>query len=909
VELRSYFDCDNLIRALNHVIGAALAPSSGVLCRESVVMLRRAIVRIVDLCVRHAWPTILLGAVLMLGTAAFDVSQFSINTDVESLISQNLPWHERQVQLNRAFPQKGISVVVKAPTSEDAELATNQLAKAIEGDPDLFSSVGQPDSGEFFEQNGLMFGSLPDVKKTTAGLIQTRPFLSVLAADPSLRGVMKLLSFAGDGVQQGKLTLEQLSWPLSLANQTLNDLLSGKPAFFSWEELLQGHTLPQSERRHFIEAAPKLDFNTLQPGHEAAAAVHRAAAELDLKGHFGADVSLTGQVPMNDDQFSVIRASALRDTLTALLGVLVILWLALRSPKIILAVFFSLMVGLATTAALGLAMVGSFNLISIAFFVLFVGLGVDFGIQFSVRYRTERYELGELRAALTSAARKAGKPLALAAAATAVGFFSFLPTSYRGLSELGLIAGFGMLIAFACSITFVPAMLMVLNPAGEAEAIGFKVLAPVDDFLQRHRIAVIAGTILVVLAGVPLLFNLHFDFNPVDLQNPSSPSVVTYRELQKDAQTSGNDAEMLAPSLDQADAIAKRLSAVPEVSRALTLNNFIPTDQEQKIAVLKGAAGELDSVLHPSQQQAAPDDRENVEAIRSAADALSKAAGDTKGGDADLARQVAASLRRLADGDIGVRNKAEAALVPSLKYDLDRLSKSLAPETITTKTLPSKLVRDWMLPDGRARVQAMPRGDPNDINVLRNFARAVLRAEPNAAGAAVSYYESARTVTTAFIEAGVLALIAIAILLILALRRLTDVLLTLIPLLLAGAVTLEISVLWGLALNFANIVALPLLLGVGVAFKIYYIMAWRAGKTGLLQSTLTRAVVFSAMTNAIAFGSMWASNYPGMSSMGKMMALALLCTMAAAVLFQPVLMGRPRQIKPFVEDELPHAAE
>jgi predicted RND superfamily exporter protein len=148
-----------------------------------------------------------------------------------------------------------------------------------------------------------------------------------------------------------------------------------------------------------------------------------------------------------------------------------------------------------------------------------------------------------------------------------------------------------------------------------------------------------------------------------------------------------------------------------------------------------------------------------------------------------------------------------------------------------------------------------------------------------------------------------LALVGIAILLFIALRRVTDVLLTLIPLLIAGAVTLELSVIWGLALNFANIVALPLLLGVGVAFKIYYIMAWRAGKTGLLQSTLTRAVVFSAMTNAVAFGSMWASDYPGMSSMGKMMALALLCTMAAAVLFQPALMGRPRQTNPLPETE------
>jgi uncharacterized protein len=205
----------------------------------------------------------------------------------------------------------------------------------------------------------------------------------------------------------------------------------------------------------------------------------------------------------------------------------------------------------------------------------------------------------------------------------------------------------------------------------------------------------------------------------------------------------------------------------------------------------------------------------------------------------------------------------------------------------------------------------LPKGDANDTNVLRDFATAVLRAEPSATGGALSLYEPARTVTEAFLQAGILAIAAITILLFIALRRVTDVLMTLVPLLLAGAVTLEICVLDGLSLNFANIIALPLLLGVGVAFKIYYIVAWRAGKTGLLQSTLTRAVIFSAMTTGTAFGSMWASSYPGMSSMGKLMALALLCTMAFAVLFQPVLMGRPRQVKIYSEQDanLRQAAE
>src|SRR5262249_41687798 len=154
------------------------------------------------------------------------------------------------------------------------------------------------------------------------------------------------------------------------------------------------------------------------------------------------------------------------------------------------------------------------------------------------------------------------------------------------------------------------------------------------------------------------------------------------------------------------------------------------------------------------------------------------------------------------------------------------------------------IAAQWLRPDGRARVAAHPKGDPADTEVLRQFARAVLAVEPRASGGPLSIYETRHTGARGFIEAGFWALVSIALLLWIVLRRFTDVLLSLVPLLLAGVVTLEICVLIGLKLNFANIIALPLLLGVGVAFKIYYITAWRAGQTGLLQSPLTRAVIF-----------------------------------------------------------------
>jgi len=230
-----------------------------------------------------------------------------------------------------------------------------------------------------------------------------------------------------------------------------------------------------------------------------------------------------------------------------------------------------------------------------------------------------------------------------------------------------------------------------------------------------------------------------------------------------------------------------------------------------------------------------------------------------------------------------------------LKATLDDLRTLLKAQTITRENLPPALARDWVTPDGQARIDVAPKGDPNNNDVLRVFARAVQTVAPDATEGPITILEARRTVVTAFIVAGACALVSIAIILLITLRRISDVLLTLIPLLMAGVVTLEICVLIGMPLNFANIIALPLLLGVGVAFKIYYIMAWREGQTNLLQSVLTRAVTFSACTTATAFGSLWFSSHPGTSSMGKLLAISLMTTMAAAALFQPILMGKPRQ--------------
>jgi hopanoid biosynthesis associated RND transporter like protein HpnN len=856
-------------------------------------MLTSLIVRIIDFCTRNAWRVVAVGLVLALASGVYVARHFAINSDINALLSSDLSWRKREIVFEQAFRLfERIIVVVQAPTPELTGEATAALTQALAKNKDRFREVTQSGGGEFFASNGLLFQSPEDLGRSLAPLVQAEPLIHDLATDPSLRGLVSGLEDGLLGIQSHHIKLDDFTRVFNTFSDTLEKVIAGQPASFSWRVLVQGHPAQPSELRGFIEVHPVLDYSAIEAGHAATAAIRLAAAEIAPK--FQANVRLTGPVAMEDEEFATIKEGAVRNGLITVVIVLIILWLALRSARLIVAVFVNLFIGLALTAGLGLLMVGTLNLISVYFAVLFVGIGVDFGIQYSVRYRAERHELDDLKGAVLQAGKYVGAPLTLAAGATAAGFLSFLPTDYRGVSELGLIAGFGMLIAFATSITILPALIRLLNPPGEPDQLGFSLLAPVDRFLERQRIPIIAGTAIVVIAGLPLLYWLHFDFNPINLRDPNSESIATYLDLNRDPATNTNAIEIMAPSLSDAGVIAGRLSKLPEVSRVMTLASFIPDLQPEKLQLISDAAKKLAGAFDPKNALTPPTDAENVEALKEGADRLIEAAGDQIGPGASAAKRLSAALTAVAGANQALRAKAEDAFIQPLKTALGGLQASLQAQPVTQKSLPPGLVRDWTTPDGRARVEVAPKGDPSDNVATRQFARAVLAVEPNATEGPISILEAGHTIVRAFIVAGLWALLSIGILLWLVLRRIGDVLLTLVPLILAGVVTLEICVVIGLPLNFANIIALPLLLGVGVAFKIYYIMAWREGQTNLLQTSLTRAVFFSALTTATAFGSLWFSSHPGTASMGKLLALSLMSTLAAAVLFQPVLMGKPR---------------
>lgn len=851
---------------------------------------------LVRVCVSRARILVAVVIVLCLGMGYYVTRHFAMSTDTDALLSRELPWRVRQAAFDAAFPQNNadIVVVVDGQTPELGEAATAALAARLGAQARWFRSVERPDAGPFWEHESWLFASTEDVKKLISQLVKAQPFLGSMASDPSLRGLADTLSLTMKGLGDDTEAPQKLRAPIRGLADALQGLAGGAPRFFSWTTLISGDEPDARELRHIILVEPVLDFSRLQSAKSPIEAIRSSARLLQLDTLHGVRVRLTGAAPLQDEEFGTLAQRAGVISLLAGGAVILMLWFAVRSVRLIVPILATTLVGLMTATALGLALFHQFNVISVAFIPLFVGMGIDLGIQFSVRYRAERRPGIDVDAALCASARTMGKSLALAATAIAIGFLAFAPTAYYGVSQLGMIAGLGLFAALALNLTLLPALIALARPPGAPEREPSARLSMFDDYILGHRTLVLGVGAVAALICAGLLPLLHFDSDPMHLRSSSVESVATLADLMRDPDRTPNTLEVVRSDLATADRLANSFRADPTVGKARTLSSFIPTEQREKIALIADAANLLDLTLNPLDVATPPTDAQIIDSLIRAARKLRRAATQDPALLADT-RRLADELDRLAHDGRSARAQAEQILIPGFVTSLGQIRTLLHPEPVRLESLPPRLVRQWLSSDGRARLSVVPKGDSNDDALVSRFIAAGIKLAPDATGAAIYRQAYGRAVVDAFVEAGVLSFVAICGLLLITLRRVGDVAITMAPIVLTGLLTMGSCVLIGQPLNFANIIALPLLFGIGVAFHIYFVMAWRAGGSHLLASSLARGVFFSALATATGFGSLWASSHPGTASMGKLLMISLLWTLTSALLFQPALMGVARR--------------
>ena len=850
---------------------------------------------IVGIAARRAWLTVLAGLVITALALTATITRLGVSTDTDQLFAESLPWRQRDIAFNKAFPQFQdlLVAVIDGATPEIAEQTAIDIAARLAADTHHFKDVRRPDASPFLESNGLQFLETKDLSALLDGTIDAQPFLGQLSADPSARGLFAALGLVGIGVERGQADLAAFARPLVAFHQALASSLAGKPQPLSWQNLLAGSLSEQAGPYRFVLARPQLDYGALEPGGAASDTLRSAAAKLEFVANGMAHVRLTGAVALADEEFATVAQGAAVGTIGS--AALVMLWLvlAVRTWRLIVPIAATLVVGLVATTGFAALAVGRLNLVSVAFAILFVGIAVDFAIQFCVRTRETIGQAPDLRAALDISARRVGPQIFVAALATASGFLAFVPTDFSGVAELGLIAGCGMLIAFLTTMLFLPAAIMLCRPRAAGAEVGLAWGRPAEAALVGRTRVVLGLFVVLGLAGAVLLPRITFDSDPLHTKDPATEAMQTLGDLMANPLTNPYSVDILTANQAAADALAARLRKLPLVSDVLTLSSFVPEDQAPKLALLADAKGILASTLAP---RATPAPVTAADIRLSAKAALAQLAPAAKLAAGAPLIPITQDLEALAKAPDSVLLSTNAALTRFLPLQLQRLRTGLDSRPVAAADIPPDFARDWRLADGRVRVQALSTPAARDSAGLHAFVAEIRTVAPDAGGSAATIVETAATITHAFVLAAIFALVAISALLLLVLRRLIDAALVLAPLLLSALITVVIAVLLPLPLNFANVIALPLLLGVGVSFNIYFVMNWRAGARAYLGTATARAILFSALTTATAFSSLALSGHPGTASMGVLLLLSLGSTLAVTLVFMPPLLLalRPR---------------
>ena len=844
--------------------------------------------------VAHPKPVLLAAGLLALVAIALAATKLTVDTNPANMLSAELPWRKAEKALDAAFPdtEAGLVVVLDGPDATQTALAQAVLYALLQPQAKHFRAVHAAEMEPYFRRNGLLYLSEEQLEDFASGLLRAQPFLGALARDPSLTGVSNLLSQALQAPDTGF----DLATPLKAFAVAVEAAAEGRAAPLDWPSLMATPASLTRGNRKFIEVAPVLNYGRLQPAAAPIAALREAFASVQAKGFERVRMRITGSKALEHEEIGMAFTGALLAFGVALVLAAVLLMLALRSGALVATTVLALLFGLLYTAGFAALAVGQLNLISMAFGVLYVGLGLDYALYVAMRYRELRQQGLAHAQAVPQAGADVGGFLFVCAATTSLGFLAFVPTSFTGIAGLGLISGAGMFISLLVSLSVLPALMMLLPPKTIAPPVQRPWLERLLEAPYRHAKRIWLGMAVLLLIAAFFAPRARFDFDPLHLRDPESESVATFRDLLKDPSIPTLTLSAVAASDAEALRLQAKLAALPLVSGVVTPMDLVPKAQAEKLATLEELAFSLGPMLSAEgtlEVLARPEDAAALDRLQ---DAMQQGSRQWRGEQAKAAAALAAALKKLqaasdAEGRIDV---LRSNLLSGLPPQLTQLRELMAAQPVTEADLPRWLAARWRSVDGKPRVEISPSEVLDDNAATTRFVDAVRKAEPSVTGGPVGMIEAGRAVVASFQQAFLYSLVAITLLLVVLLLSIRDTLLVLVPLLAAGLFTLAASVLTNTPFNFANVIALPLLLGVGVDYGVYLVQQGRQlpRDANLLKTGATRAVLFGALITIANFGDLMLAGHPGMVSMGLLLTLGLAMILLCTLVLLPSLLQR-----------------
>ncbi len=831
----------------------------------------------------------------------FTLQQFKINTDLTEMISNDLPFRQVVKKFHGEFPDLvgAIVVVIEGDIPEQVSQARNILANRLHRETGLFKSVYTPGGGSFFDRNGLLYLSEQELEEQGDSLAAMQPFLALLSKDFSLAGLFSVLRQLVDQDDISINDNEKIIRLLNTLGLTFDSVEEGKTKSMSWQELML-ETSTTSAQKEFILLQPILDYQKINPAKQAISNIRETSRELRITEQYGVTVNITGKPVINYEDLRSVRTDIGIASLVSFVLVGIILYLGLGSVRLVFAGLSTLMIGLVWTIGFAILLVGRLNMISVTFVVLFIGLGIDCSIQICLRYKEYLASGYQHMEAIGEAVSATGNTLLICSISTAIGFYAFVPTSYVGASELGLISGTGMFFIFLASVTVLPAI-MGLMPVKKKRPLPLAIGSSISSLLVKYPRRIVIAATVSALAAILILPGISFDANPFNMSDQRSESVRTAMELFQGDKTSPWTLSVLAFDRQEAQKLAGRLKQLPEVEAVVTIDSFIPKKQAAKLEQIEDMA----LVLPPAPQKQQGETFDQYQRNKETLSELSRALHVRLSNDAIEEKELSA-IRKFAgaihdveklltDPEQGrlVFDRLDAALLPNLSILLNRLHSLMEATAFDTAQLPRDIVSRYISNNNFYRIQVFPRDDLRNIENLQNFVASVQKIAPEATDQPVTVLGAGKTIVSAFRNASILAFILIALFLRFVMKTWTGVLLVLSPLLLALCYTMAAAVLMNIPFNFANIIIVPLLLGIGVDSSIHVVHRLKetdVANTHILETSTSRAVLFSSLTTIMSFGSLSFIHHAGTASMGKLLTLGVTLMIICTLIFLPAFL-------------------
>lgn len=835
---------------------------------------------------------IVLSAVL---SAWYAYENVRINSDNTQLVRQDAAFRQRYSDYLDAFPQfRDTTLVVLSGRSVDlVSDAQRLLAERLALRTDLISSVYAPGADPFFEDHAFLYLDPPELEAVIERLARAQPALVALSEDPSLRGLFGELELGVEDVNRGNqppLGLVRMSDRIGEIGESL---LAGRPVPLTWSDEFFDD---EETVYRLIVLQGQTDFGERVPAEKLISGIRQTASELELTPENGVTLRLTGMIPLAHEELATMRSGlAFAGTLSTVLLIL-ILGFGLRSLRIFVATVAALLVSLAWTPAFAMAVVGEFNTISAAFGVLLLGLGVDFGIHIGLRYEEETRRGVEVREALARAVSGTGVAISLCALTSMIGFASFIPTEYRGLAGLGIIGSGGMFFALLASFTVFPAVLALMRqPSHYARSQGSG--HRWQEAITEHAGAIVASAAVITAVTTFMTVRyLTFDFSTLSMKDPNAEGMVTFNELQREGIVTDYSLTVLAPDRESAESLALELAKLPTVAEVRPPSYFVPSDQDAKREMLSDAAFFLEGLLDPAPPLDPPDDAARLAAIEQLRATIRELPAE--GVDPELqittARLAAVLDAILTSPEPAARARELESLVTARLGDrLDWLRRAIDVDAVTFDDLPASQRERVVDRSGRYSVLVLPSGDMSVVEDLQAFVDDVTGIAPDATGRPAVEVGVGEIVVRSFRVAIAISFVAILAVLISSLRSLVDSLMVLAPITLAALMTIAFAISFDVPFTMANVVAVPLVLGLGVDGGIHVFMRYRDdGKLDeTLHSSTPLAVLLSSLTTLAAFGALSISPHRGFAGLGILLSIAMIALLFCTLIVLPAMVA------------------